>query len=1617
MSTVNQLTADLQTLLNESKRRNSDIKHASELALTKLKSYQPNQPVSQLNNLDKSIVLKPFLISCNTNNARFANLAIPAIHKLIIFNAIVSTDLSDILKSLLEATHLAIDIQLRILQCLPSLMQNYSSLISGQTLLSLLSICASLTSNNKSTVVINTASATLQQLFSNIYDKLPVTNDPGKGTTTNSITIDNDKAIIVDDLCYEGFQIFQDLCKLTDNEAPTYFPDLSQIKFNSVLEIIENIISSHKDLFNNHEELGYLLRIKLIPSLLRLLNTNSKTFPLTIRAMRILLVLLNSQLDNLIIEGEIVLSILNHILLNNESTVSDSTYSELDSSDTSSTAGNIYWERFLVLEIFKGLFSNFTIIKKIFTLYDMNPKKKNVIKETFSILTTYLQKNPILIRDIIQIPSPGSSSSGLYLSKQTSLIKIAMLDLLDKTDPPSNIPVTYPIYLIHNILLSFTDGIAKFVNNISSTASDDLESDIEFINGLIESTYTNTSQLFKFFIYSLMDNEHYHMLIRCLQKFTHTTGLLGLNSLRDGLLTLLAECIIKQETSANDSGSSGSTSNGSNDLGTGLKEQGKSLLALGESIVESLTNSELNLTASVNTNDIKKTRNYNFNSRHVTCLRALINLAISLGSTLSKSWRIIWITLQWCDYYINGLNEFSGINKKNEDANHISKLTQQDIANIRNSITKFYDSITDYPVDSYEELLDSLMDLFQIGSGTIDEDIEHDRLIPCPYNKVYFIDKLFDISRINSTKYVLENGNIFLKLSKFFIKFGVHGDADEKLNANFNFKQYIVIKFTDIVKTLAIDSANLDLHSFNTINNLCLTGLNNIITALNDIAFEPQELLIINNNKIELHLIVLQTLTEIMENYNKSLTVDDSWDIMFRIINNPFTFNTLLDEINDTLKDKINILINSSFNCLKLILNEFISTLPVTKFKILIDSLYNFGLQGNDLNISFSSISYYWLISDAIKSKFKNLKSDDDAFPVTEEKLIRVIENVNSQTNSQTDKELDTFYKSLDIYLLLSLIKLSGDLRAQVRNGSIQTVFEIIDIHGNLFNKVQWELIYNIVLVKFFTVNPDLSVHEMKETITLKLEGLISVYNKFAMNFQVKFWQKLVDYFYDLIKMNKLEINIIILKKFNDLLLIDTSDKIVNESFYGFWINIPIEYDFNNPDLYIEQLEQMMINFPLVYNKISESISPNQVSVILNTFMKVLRYPIILNKLDDKNPSFLQSKIIENIQILANQPNNKENGDEILSIIIRELSNILVYQFKIRQRIENKLNNSNLKQKYKLPTFISIGNLAFELLEQLLHHNVQDINILIQDGTIIRLLSSDLDLIKTKTLGNNSQKPLWIECNKMVIEIIEKIMATGNINQDIWAIILQTINIILTSNNSKGEEMKNIEQYFSLIQLIMPKLTDKAIIGHFLKDLYYNSYLYEFNELEQEILASTTIDKNGSSTTTDDDVITKDDMETSSTGNVTEEIKNLVNYNFDNSFGSTKPIIFYKFNKIKLTCLKELIHYTNYQDDKFNGIAIKFFLARLAFTLRRLIEDEKLIYKMPISTIQTQELTLLLQGLLTYVQKEQNQSDEIYQLIKGVVNLLIKFLPFSYKFSDINQLVESILMAFNNRLD
>ncbi|RCK64123.1 Protein MON2 [Candida viswanathii] len=1089
MSTIQVLISDLNGLLSDSKRRFSEIRNGCETAITHLKNYNPTMPIQNIKEeMDKQIVIKPFILACKSGNIKLTNVATPVIQKLILAHMIPEENIPELLQALLEASNLAIDIQLRILQCLPAFMQTYY--FTGSNLLDLLSICSSLTANNKSPIVINAASATLQQLFTNIYDSIGEGEAPDS-ERVNEITIDEDHKIKVDNASFEGYRIFLDLCHLLDSEKPEFLTESIHIKFLSLLEIIENIIHGHQKLFQTHQELAFLLRSRVFPTLLKFLNSSAKNFPLVDRTIRIVHVLLSTQLVNLTIESEIALSYFSHLLLD----------------DSEASLHNPLWEKVIVLEMFKSLFNDFLVIKTIFEKYDYSKGNKNVLKELFTVFAVYLQKHDRLVHDMVEptprLPLVGETgnSSPVYLSRTKSNIKPLILDHLDKSDPPTVIPATYPIYLIYQILVSFAEGAAKFVYNVYDESKDaaTLEADVELANSLVNESTVDVSLLYEIFIYSSMDDETFLVLIKSFQKFTHATGLLGLTAARDRLLLILSKATIKNV---------GKTDVIPHPEASILQEQKKQLLAFGEQLVESISSTITGEDAIQNNSPSSTPALHSryFNSRHVVCLRVLSSIATTLKSTLQSSWSIIWITFQWCDYYLEGPDQFSGF--RNHKAYQsftkamLPQISAQDADTIRNTKKRLYESLGDSLAEVFRVLLGSLTELSDCAIEGADDRTE---LPVSPYNKTYFVNEIVHLCDVDKNHWLIDDDESWNVVSSYFVKLG------SNRSLSFSLRGYIVETYTKVIESTSVAGFKND-NLIDKTSERTLDGLNRFLGSLIEMGM-PQELLIVNC-ETEIHLKILTRLHDLIDKYDKNY--QQSWKEVFQILNTPF--KTVVGEHGSSSSDKVQLLVEKSFDTIKLILDEFMSTLPFDQFKLLIDTLANFVYQKYDLNISFSSVSYFWLISDSLKSRtvfFNSERGKAKPKLESEEDLVKFVE---------TQKESYASYMCLDIYLLLSLSKISKDEinRAQVRDGAIQTFYQIIDVHGALLSN-SWDLIYGIVLPSFFSIIPESRGKEWLESLQLVLSGFISLYSKFMMNDElddiVDRWQQLFSYFDTLLRL------------------------------------------------------------------------------------------------------------------------------------------------------------------------------------------------------------------------------------------------------------------------------------------------------------------------------------------------------------------------------------------------------------------------------------------------------------------------------------------------------------------
>ena len=111
------------------------------------------------------------MIACETRNAKFAGSGVVCLQRLVILKGLPKTRLKDALDAFNACTGLGLDSQLKVLQALPSLLQNYADDLKGELLAGALQVCASLQSARVQTVS-GVAAATLQQLVAAVFDKV-----------------------------------------------------------------------------------------------------------------------------------------------------------------------------------------------------------------------------------------------------------------------------------------------------------------------------------------------------------------------------------------------------------------------------------------------------------------------------------------------------------------------------------------------------------------------------------------------------------------------------------------------------------------------------------------------------------------------------------------------------------------------------------------------------------------------------------------------------------------------------------------------------------------------------------------------------------------------------------------------------------------------------------------------------------------------------------------------------------------------------------------------------------------------------------------------------------------------------------------------------------------------------------------------------------------------------------------------------------------------------------------------------------------------------------------------------------------------------------------------------
>ncbi|AMD20322.1 HDL422Cp [Eremothecium sinecaudum] len=1587
----NQLSQDLHSLSSESKRRNSEVKRASD------KSLQIIRIVHSFEELERhpDFVI-PFVLSCKSGNPKFTTLAMQCLQRLAIHKSIPKERIEQVLEALNDSSQLAVEIQLKVLQIIPIFFTTYGKDITGPLCAKLLLCCSNLlVTPSKSPVVVGTASATLKQLISDVFERLKY---PGDGSDLYDVAVGNDEKIRVNSYRHDANLLFADLCTIHNTPGR----DQSLLDRNCIteeygLELLETVFLNYELLFLKYEDLLFLLRTKAVPLLLRSVSS-SKSFPIVVRSSRCIALLIKVQYLTLLeLELEVILSLLIHTL--------------------SSKSDAKQWRRILILEIFQSVFAKEGMILEIFKAYDALESRKHVITSLLETLKEMLD-HEIFVDILKETPILMSNEHPLVVQESYSS-RVMSLDLLDKPNAPAA-DQTYIVFL----LLTISNSISNCIGSRAAAASQDEDRQtLDELADMYQEVYPSLFAIHKKFLYSSnLDNGSFHSLVRAFQKLAHAAGILSFDNELDQCL--LVFCVA---TILNDNGVNSSTDS----AGTQAPQTAAVLHAISDTIMRKPS-------TALSAKDQYKLPSRNFHQRNLSVFRALISLSISLGSTFTETnWNYTLVAWQWTAYYVYGpCSEFLSTHL-NIVTPPAPNLTKNDLSTIEGSFLQLFESTKAYPDESFRVFLSCLVDssirLFHNNSnGFTDSKMQIDsggNIRDCYCNSLFYVDRIRDLVMHNLNHFTdTEKGQLpWLQLVEFIVK----QVSDRSLSPSL--RLYVSRVFMDIVSTIVTNAEELQEPNninFDSIGKMLLDAMCSLVDTLMDLSVSEEHIFNgVVNVEFEIYFQALRTLKSLLENFGEHLKI--SWSTVFKLLVSPFGIiekgvDIIAMETNENativegIRQKYKDLVQLAYEVFKLIPDNFLQNLPLTVMKDFIDTLLKFIRQNNDMNISFSSISQFWPVGDYLRTRTSKSPTAQ-IISTTTNKDSEVI-SLSKILSSKTSSELD-ISNALWVYLLRSLIDCTSDERLEVKKGAIHTFFRIIDSYPSFFPS--WKLVSAKVIKKLLSLElTPQEYDEYADFLSITLQGLIQLYSTYFSGFLdydwTEEWSWLFNFMKRLQSSKSFEARFIVYRSLEELLnslhKIENLPKNIVESCYEVWSTYNVIYSQLLPSNSkrkdnINCLEQLIRCFGPLYKLLVafNFVDAKTIEECLAVFNTAFKYPLLPeHTIDTKKPSALQLGVLG-----AMQQFEFDQEPTIELLIWYQLSSMVVLPFETRKRIERKLSEKlDDVSNVKIPTFEAISYQACILLGQRVTGAKGFSYQFLDEKYLLRTLKHLFEPIKAKSMiGINfeNKTPLWVmssRCFHNIYRLVFPLLSNSSATEhsDLVNELLHLYTRMLVAplqrnpdvNIPSETEEYDISEYEAqrdlLLEFISLPLITAEHLHPFVSVLWSRSFYYAFDEIDNYVIDSCP--------------------------NLQKITQSLADFDFESIVGSTKESNLLPNYKIATICLDDLIRFCQTEErshDLIRTMSIPYLVSRIAFVLRKYISDESLLNRAPLPKVKRLELVKVLHGLNEVISRHKKTIDsEPDQLgLRLLYPLLLKTIPLSHKVEGLQDILQKLSLTFN----
>lgn len=1214
------------------------------------------------------------------------------------------------------------------------------------------------------------------------------------------------------------------------------------------------------------------------------------------------------------------------------------------------------------MEVFRGLYAEPGLIRLIYSLYDGEEGRKNILKDHMASLVHLASEKPSLIgvssqstvpsrafglrytteeqitletggvAGVIGSTGPSAEMDVPGISSEWSVVRTPYIELLDKADPPPP-PDTYIYSIVLNCIAAFSEGFAKFilpltvpemkqkrrnrgVNPIQGTGggpqdlqrSDswkagqnanakkppipinplDLEGHPQFpaikiCAGIIDDCWPAVLATCSTFLYASLDDEFYHNLVRSFQKLTHVAGLLRLSVPRDAFLTTLGKAAMPADTGVKSVSLVSTTSTESQHNHVAEKKR--------KGTEAPLLSSPLSIETS---NAHLESPSVSLSTRNLLCLRALLNLGIALGPTLDQpAWSIILETLRDADLMI-GMSSMltarsttavnSPIEAVSSSGTDVPKANLgAEIIAVQAASTKMFESTTDYPSGSFQDILVALLSL----SVSTEEVLQHDspeqssdphRSPSSPRrtsrlrqdsNRVsltvgksrmqeeglkFVLAKTDELARANLNRLSsldANEGSTWRLLTDSLIS----GTANGGISASLRLKASGVLN--DIIfRTMRQNNDDSRIRNELQLRNLRTLQLQ--IKSLYDAnASSPKTP---TATVMEIHERALEVLKNILEQYAETFV--EAWDLIFELISSIFGDPWSGEGREAASLEKARKappllagsprLVRAAYKSLQLVASDFLALLPSSCLLTLVNSFSNFASQQQDFNISLTTSSFFWNVSDFLEGQIErfSIESHIDA-SISEEALIKLAKQDDPSASRN----------SLWLLLLLRIVDITTDGRAEIRNSAVRTLLRIFDAYGQQLSPKAWHLCLNRVLFRMVedieaqlvdaTSNTrETDADEIKfwiETTVVVIKGCSDLITSFFETIVQdeefeQSWERLLRYLQVLIDLHLLEFTEATFSSLSGILLRAEAPRMLSDgalqAAWSLWAGGHpaskedlLDLDSPNQDAALAYLQ----TFQQVYRLYKDHLTEEHIETVLQ-HMRLLVWNSIYPRYspDVDRPSKVQALVVDCIKMICSE---KDASQPQILLCLADFADSALSKWS---------SNSDTRK----PTFVAFSKSAIDLLDwYIAEYGIK------RDIFTNGFLATALEHLRTPIArkyewqGKDREPSLWqkattasLDILQVAIPYVEKQYEESNELQifRFWKCVVDIAQGIVSARGYRSMEVPtstilsdesfDIAAFDRLKSLIIPSLGSSLISDSIRRDfafaLFHSSFIY-----------------------------------------------------------------------------------------------------------------------------------------------------------------------------------------------